>query len=196
MNLITSYFMSGNPERQKELDFCLNSNLNNKSFTHKTILVDTPITQLSTRCDLQYIHARPTFDTFFHFAKPDMWNVVCNSDIYFDETIELLNQRNKKEFVALCRYDVNRHGKVSFFNRRDSQDTWAFYGRLNENMKADFEQGRAGCDNVLLNIAKNFYKLSAPALTIKTYHLHNSNVRTYNGNDRLKPPYELITPHA
>jgi hypothetical protein len=197
INLITSYFKSENTERQAELDTCLRRNIDNKSFDSLTVLIDQYPMKLDGNCNMVYIHERPTFDAFFHFAKPNQWNVVCNSDIYFDETIRLLNGRGKSEFLALCRYDVLKNGEVKFLNRRDAQDAWCFFGKPKDKLKAMFYQGVPGCDNVLARIAKQSgYTVLNPSLTIKCYHLHNSNERSYTQHDKLPPPYELITPHT
>lgn len=197
IHLITSYFVDKNPERQAEINRCLKNNVDNSDINLITIIQDTyKDVSLFSKTKITYAHERPTFDLFFHYAKPDCWNVIANSDIYFDETIKLLEQRNTNEFVALCRYDVGKKGKATFLNRRDAQDAWAFYGKPKESLKADFYQGVPGCDNVLLyNAKKAGYAISNPSLTIKAYHLHNSGIRNYTQKDKLMPPYELLTPH-
>lgn len=200
INLITSYFTDTNPTRQQELNTCYVNNQLNEMFDSHIILTDvyTNDIKLNDKTVLINIHERPTFDLFFHHAKKDCWNVICNSDIYFDETIKLIENRNKNEFIALARWDVNKDGVPTLLNRNDAQDAWMFYGKPKESLKASFYFGIPGCDNVLLyNAKKSGYAISNPSLTIKAYHLHNSNVRNYStaANDRLQPPYELLAPH-
>lgn len=195
INLITSYFIDKNPERQKEIDECFRRNIEGKLFDSIHILADDLIKPFNGSI-FHYIHSRPTFDAFFHFAKPNCWNVICNSDIYFDQTIKLIESRNTNEFIALSRYDIQNDGSAKLLNQRDAQDVWAFYGLPNKRLIAPFYQGIPGCDNALAAIAdKAGYALTNPALTIKAYHLHLTNVRNYSTNYRVPEPYKFIYPH-
>jgi hypothetical protein len=197
IHLITSYFTARDSARKAELDECIRRNIDARVFDTITILVNEYPSKLYEGCNMVYIHDRPTFDAFFSFAKPDGWNVICNTDIYFDETIKLLEKRGKNDFLALARWDVDKNGDAKLLNLRDAQDAWCFFGKPKPELKANFYQGVPGCDNVLARIAKQAkYTLTNPAKTIKCYHLHNSGARTYTEKDKLPPPYELIYPHT
>jgi len=62
---------------------------------------------------------------------------------------------------------------------------------------ADFTLGIAGCDNKIAHLLNKHYTLKNPSLSIKTYHLHNTNIRNYinfSHVERLPPPYFTIKP--
>jgi hypothetical protein len=86
------------------------------------------------------------------------------------------------------------------FDRADSQDTWIFKGGVNQVSGADFTMGIAGCDNAIAHLLEQHgYNVINPSRTIKTYHLHLTNIRNYtdisgNAIQRIQPPYKLINP--
>lgn len=173
--------------RQIELDICLEKNMALPFLT------------------IHDIQPRPTYNDFFslvckHIAKGDFSNedifVIANSDIYFDETLLLANKIKQCEVYALTRYDIKR-GQARFFDRPDSQDVWIFRGAIPPIVGADFHLGVGGCDNrIAYLLSKNGYTVSNPSLSIKTYHLHESGVRTFNYNKHkvIPPPYLTIAP--
>lgn len=202
INLFIPYYVDKSEARQAELITCLQNNLNNKA-VRVHIIVDSPFIDpvdfgLTTRVTL--IHYRPTYNAMFDIINsitgPDDWNVLINSDIYTDYTIELLNNYDSNDFIALARWDVDKAGNPKLLDRWDAQDAWAFKGKTRK-MNADFFQGIAGCDNAIADRAeKAGYRVLNPSKTIKIYHLHNSGVRNYNPSNRIPGPYKLIHPAA
>ena len=101
------------------------------------------------------------------------------------------------------RYDVQKDGKPSvlFGPRADSQDTWAF---LSDTLKTrnfdwkdlDFPFGQAGCDNAInVEMLRKKFLVVNPALSLKTHHLHISEVRTYDPSNVVdKPMYFYVDP--
>lgn len=200
MNLFVNHYTDANPNRNRELLTCLKNNLNNPYLTNIFVLCnnegDDPILD-HPKVSILLLKARPTYNVFFQiitkYTSPDDWNIIANSDIYLDKSIAMIAKYTKpKTLLALTRWDVVGN-EIRFLNRADSQDTWAFKGHPNVN--GDFYLGIAGCDNV---IADRFHKAGYlcinPSRTIKTFHLHNSNIRNYNASTRLMPPYKLIQP--
>jgi hypothetical protein len=189
MRLIVNYYVDSDQERQKEIEKCLE--INSKIFDEVILLVDDPNVFKPGFLNV-YIKNRPQFNDYFNYSS-NGWNVIANSDIYFDETIKLVDKYSSNHFIALTRYDIGKDGKARFLNRLDSQDAWIFKGKTN--FEAPFNLGVPGCDNVLAHIAqKAGYKVINPSLSIKTYHLHNSGKRSYTMRDKLPPPYLLLTP--
>lgn len=190
INLIQPQELFGPPERQDELRTCWERNAG--LFDHYS----TP-------------EGRPTFTQLFALCQPGMVNVIANSDIYFDGMgIERLASCDfgAKTCLAISRWDVKADGSTELWDHRDSQDAWVFYDR--PDIAADFPMGTGGCDNHLLHLIEQAgYKVINPAKTIKAYHLHLVDYRSYvEGNkgvgrggvkvDRICPPYAFASPQA
>jgi hypothetical protein len=184
INLIYNYYKDKNPARQKEIDFCLNKNLSNKN-------INTIVIESQDRLTYSYY-----FKKINSVTLPNDINIVCNSDIYLDDTI--LNCKNMAvdDCYALSRWDLKTNGSAELFNRPDSQDTWIFKGKIRSNLYGDIFLGMPGCDNrIAYEIVKAGYRLSNPSKTIKTYHVHSSNIRNYSKkHDTVPGPYKQISP--
>src|ERR1035437_1076490 len=184
-NLFICRYFEPNTERDKELQRCLNINLQLKD-THVHILNDEP--------------NRHTYNDIFEYINtksgPDDINIIANSDIYFlDADIALMQNIKPDECYALTRYDVQADGSAIFLNRVDSQDCWVFKGPIKA-IKADWFLGRPGCDNRLaFELQQAGYQVLNPSLTIKSYHIHLSQVKSYNKTPMhvVPPPYVRLT---
>lgn len=148
------------------------------------------------------VSGRPTYNDFFRYANESLPNdsivAISNSDIFFDETIQLAENIKQNEVYALSRWDIQKDGSSKLFNRWDSQDTWIFRTPIKEIPGADFTMGIAGCDQVIAHLLTvSGYKVTNPSKSIHCHHLHLSNVRNYiqgSNVQRLPPPYKLVTP--
>lgn len=184
--LFINYYKDSNPERQKELDYCLNMNLNNPLLDKICALSEYDVPGAETIL----FRDRPTFNDFFSLAneraEPGDISIIANTDIYFENSLRYILQMGENEAFALSRTD-----NLSW----DSQDAWIFRGPIKK-MDADFFMGRGGCDNRLAyEMARAGYKVSNPALTIKAIHLHASQVRHYNEHtEKVRRPYLLVPP--
>lgn len=199
-HLIQSNELFGPPERQDELKECWDRNqCVFDEFTHP--------------------EGRPTFKELFALCKPDHINVIANSDIYFER---LAHHPLPGEVWALSRWDVDPTGTAVLWNHRDSQDCYIVCGgpytidadtvEVREDGSCDiitrpFTQGMAGCDNRLMFVLRQAgFKVTNPSKTIRSYHLHLSQYRSYidgaNGDgrggkklERIVPPYAFESPH-
>ncbi len=184
INLFYNYFKYENPSRQKEIDLCLNNNLKNKNLN--TIIIES--------------QKRLTYSFYFKkinsITLPNDINIICNADIYFDNTVMLCQNMKPNDCYALSRWDVSSDGKSQLFQRSDSQDTWIFKGKIKNNLYGDICLGMPGCDNRIAHeIVKAGYNLLNPSQSIKTYHVHISNVRNYDKkHDTIPGPYKHISP--
>lgn len=184
IRLFYNHYTDKNPNRANEINFCLQKNLANPHMT--VVVVDSS--------------TKPTYDFFFQkineVTGPDDINIICNSDIFFDDSIKHAEQIKHKELYALLRWEWVHAGHIKLYERPDSQDTWIVKGKI-ENVKGGFNLGVRGCDN---RIAAEFlnagYEVINPAKTIKTYHVHNSGIRNYSSSDVVPPPYHTIMPIA
>lgn len=161
-------------------------------------------------------HVRPTFNDYFRlisklFPSEENINIVSNLDIIIPkETLHNENGKVAKDYLsknrclALCRWDARSFdykNDSEFYNHVDSQDCWFFLGKVNEIPGANYSLGTAGCDNgIAYKLSEAGFELLSPAKTLKTYHVHITDVRNYtslvDGTDifRIPPPYKVLEP--
>lgn len=191
--LFTSYFDSGNPARDRELNTCLVNNLNSPHIDHVYVYSESNNLPTHTKLTPQY-NGRPTYQNLIDWANdiadPTDVVVIANSDIYFDETLNWAHNVNMgSTLIALSRWDVAPNGTKRLFAYEHSQDTWIFKGKIRIE-GADYFMGLPGCDNKIAHDADHQgYRVVNTAKDIITYHLHNTNVRSYTQENRLDPPY-------
>lgn len=203
INLFFNHYTDGNPNRNQELLRCLERNISNPHIDNIFAVCnnegDSPLLD-NERVSILILKARPTYNVFFQviqkYSSTDDWNIIANTDIYFDASImQVYKYSKQKTLIALTRWDVIGN-EMRFMNRPDSQDAWIFQGHPRIEC-GNFHLGTPGCDNVIAQcFHKCGYNVINPSRTIKAYHLHQSNVRNYNSNVRLQPPYKLIQPTA
>lgn len=146
---------------------------------------------------------RSTFGDFFTIMKmsdKDEINIVANNDILFESSIGMLKQMRLNEAVVLNRYCphtqktnwacqdawVIRGSPKILSESRSRSRSYSYLKYKSKSMhnKSDltsisFTPGVFGCDPVLSALLiKNGYTLINPSLTIKSYHIHASDVRT------------------
>ena len=206
MILTSDYHISENSERQKEYDFCINKNIENPDIKKIIYFItDQEPKHLHKKIEYVKVDTRPTYKTFFTYMNekyPNETIILSNLDIFFDETINLIKNIDfNKKVLALTRYEYTNNNWILFNERncaRVSQDTWVFKTPLNiDNVYCDFTLGIPGCDNrIAYELVKNEYNVINNCLTIKTYHKHDSNHRTYKINKvtAVPGPYHLLPP--
>lgn len=178
INVFTSIYHDANRRRQVELKLCLDKNRKNKHFN---LIV-------------RESNTRMTFNDFFEDIRKHGddkgVNIVCNSDIYFDDTVLLTEQILETQVYALNRWDWHPYNEPIHYNMLGSSDVWVFRG-IPKNINGDFYLGNWGCDGRLgYEIIKAGYSLYNPSLSIKTVHLHHVNVHNYDlFNDQVVGPY-------
>ena len=90
----------------------------------------------------------------------------------------------------MCRWDGN--GPVPFGN--GSQDSWIFRGKVTIPKYCDFFLGIPGCDNrIAWELKEVGYLMSNPTLSIRNFHIHESDFRTYSeATVKIPRPYLFI----
>jgi hypothetical protein len=188
INLFVNYYEEEKVERRQEFDLCMRRNLENPFINF--IPIESSI--------------RLKYSDFFkiinkYTAVGDI-NIIANLDIYFDESIALVNDMNSREAFALCRWSTSKQGTIQFENRIESQDAWIFKGTI-RNIHGDFCLGHIGCDNRIAHeIFAAGYKASNPSMSVKIVHVHSSNIRNYKltrtnrKSIEVPPPYRTIEP--
>lgn len=191
INHYISFFDSGNEERQEELIRCLEINTDNKHIDKIYILLEDPnycIPQFNNKkIELVKYGKRPTYKSVFAFINSlnlkNTIHIVSNTDIYYDDTIELLKSVDfENKLIALTRYETKDNKIVIHHNDRGSQDSWIFYENVQfDKADIDFYFGIFGCDNRLVyEMRRQGYKIINPCIQIKSYHLHNVVVPSKN----------------
>ena len=216
MFLITTYYKSINIARNKEIDKCLLKNIENK-YIKKIYLLNNEIYDLHDLCKSNKIiqvkisnddnyNYRLKYCDAVKFINDNLKGNICilaNSDIYFDETLFKINRKIiHNNFFALLRYDEDNDGNKKIFTRHgqprdDSQDCWIFQSPLNVNLKKiDFSFGTPGCDSIFATCVYEEGKLriSNPCYDIISIHVHNTEFRTYNEDNRIHGKYCLLPP--
>lgn len=191
VNLFTGWFYEPKNEiRESEFDYCYQIN---KNLSFDNYIIDTS--------------KRPTFNNFLKEMEkyPNDINIIANPDNFFDETFltELRNlYTNYKEKEKLClgltRWNYVNENHIWFFNAKDSQDVFIFYGSINLDEYEEIPFGVPGGDNrmaawLMHNFNKNVYN---PSKDLKYYHYHPSDdlTRTYLDENRQRKSY-ITGPH-
>lgn len=210
VNLFISLYHEQNKERQIELHTCLMNNLKSKCFDQIWIIAEPDkngkfdyLESIAPyKVNILPCTVRPTFRTFFEVINNvtiessiagygGNINVVANSDIYF-ESIPIYPKIN--QCFALCRWEVNKDGTVTFLNRKDAQDVFIFNSKIRIPRYSDCHFGIPGVDNRLCaELLNTGYEMLNPSLTIKTFHLHHG-AKSYDGSVRIGRPYHFLPP--
>lgn len=212
MILITSYYIPNHIERKKEIDICLMNNFNNKYISNIFLLNNKiydidfindkyeKIKQIIINNDEDY---KLLFSDAIDYINKNFKDRICilsNSDIYFDNTLSKINNKNiNNRLFALLRYDEDIYHKKNLFSlynlpRKDAQDCWIFRSPLKIDInKLHFSFGTLGCDNIF---AKLIYDTGLfiinPCYDIISTHVHHTNFRTYVETNRLHGTYCLL----
>ena len=178
MNLFINYFVDKNKERQKEYDSTLLLNIQNRYIDNIYLIVENK-DRVKYKRKITYIEVnkRPTFQDFFNIinriTKDNEINIIANSDIYFNETLDYVNLY-KNECLALTRNDL--------IGSPESQDVWIFKGKIKK-INSNIKLGVWGCDNAIAyEIKKAGYDIYNPSLSISCFHNHKSQFK----NDSIK----------
>lgn len=198
-HLFFPYFRSNNTQRQEEIDTCCIKNIQNPCFSSVTILADGLLTDRVrinlNGCKVIPHSGRLTYKQWFGYVK-QVCNrgiaLLCNSDIYFDQTVTKLHELFSEYgvsrlFAVISRYDQLGDIAVQHFNPHYSQDAWAVrVENISDNIcshQFDIALGTKRCDSkfaYLLHEAR--FQLVNPCNFVHSIHLHNSGERNYSND--------------
>lgn len=194
VTLITSFYNDKNNCRDTELLTCLINNIHNK-YIDKIILLSEQDVYYPKHEKVSFVKTkdRPTFQDAFSFSEG--LTIVCNADIYIDETnVRLIDLfLNNNELFALSRWDGHGDSAI-LYDHVDSQDVWCFRGSIKKG-NYDIPIGFMGCDNrIAYELSAAGYDVKNVAQTIKTFHVHKSGVKSYEkGKSIVIPkPYKML----
>ncbi len=210
LNLILQLWKPKGARRWKELCSALRHNAENNYVDKIHVLMETDDCaaawsgwpeDLKAKIEAVSWPKRLTYRDAFNYMSNERFGTedfvgLINADIYFDGTIsELWSINMKDRCLALLRYEVVGDSEPKIFGPRDdSQDCWIFSAASLRERKAEgedwqplnFPLGRAGCDNAIAGeLIRRRWVVCNPALSIKSYHLHESVERSYTESDRI-----------
>jgi|694.fasta_scaffold19606_11 hypothetical protein len=208
INLHIPIWDSQNEERNNEIIDSFQKNINLKIFNYFYVYLENDngkkiLNEIKNNNIIEVIlNKRPTYQDIFdtsNIISNESINILINSDIFFDETIKLVQNIKDDEFYAITRYELN--GNLFWIIQDNiskdfpySQDCWVWCNSA-KFKNSNFYLGQPGCDNKIVNEAYIAgYKIKNPCYDIKTYHNHASNIRNgtshsnnYNTEIHLKP---------
>lgn len=215
--LILSLYNETDQARMQEYITCLENNLKHNSIKKIHILYDIAkddqknelFNYLKTKpVAINLIKGRPTFGSCFNFANstyPNSKIILSNADIYFNETLALLDTYDLiNKFLALTRWDVQKDGSLKIFKQSykeefdlrkssTSQDVWIFETPLKKFKRDDFQLGTFKCDSAIAYQAwDSKLEVINPCLSIQCCHLHLSQIRNWINQKDPEIPYKAV----
>ena len=200
--LIQQYYDPPQGRRNREIKTCLANNVACPYIDRILLLNEKEYADIpkSDKIEQRVLGSRMTYYDAFLTAQNSVaagdFVLIANSDIWCNETLAHLWRIPMKEqslFLALLRWEEPTQ---IFGPRPDSQDMWIVardsltFPILKSEL--DFPFGQSGCDNAIaLEMMRKKLLVVNPAYTIKTMHLHRSNVRTYDPKQVLYRPFYL-----
>jgi hypothetical protein len=202
--LIQQYFIPPKVKRAKEINSALEQNSKNPLIDKILLLNEEEYgSRLPTHSNIKELNIghRLTYADIIKIIKDYIPSgtlvAFANSDIVLDQNTwrDLWEIQMTDIFLALLRYEPSKDDPneepALFGPRPDSQDTWVVHS--DEIKKRDwsagfkefeFPFGKAGCDNaVAMEMLRKKFRVANPALSMKTFHLHSSGLRTYSNDD-------------
>jgi hypothetical protein len=170
--LVVQSYETGQPERDGEIARCIEGN---SRIFDRVIALDGNSTrwtfgELASICRNQ--------------ASPGDVCVVANSDILFDETIELAEGvLDRCDLISLTRWESPSGPRMIGHVIDDllfsgSQDSWIFRAGGLPEVELSIPLGDVGCDQVIAGWAvSQGLRVSDPALSIRTWHHHADRSR-------------------
>lgn len=200
MHLLTDWYIDPSAERRRELETCLQRNLEHDTiegvhlFGRADDLQQTP---LDPKITLVPVANRATFARFFDYAGRELDGETCavaNADCYFDETLERLHEVDlSRTCLCLTRWDVVGLAplQTKFYDHPGSHDAWIFRAPL-WMPEATYPPGTHYCDKKLAWQLAQKVLIRNPSRSIHVLHLHLSGVRNRDLENPVPcqpPPY-------
>jgi len=195
LNLITSFYLPKNKEREIELCYTLKKNIECPYIECIHLFIDDEeslnyllrnyIELINKKIIIIDEYRQPTYSDLFAYANK-LENKICfiaNSDIWLslDTDKRILSIVDDKIIFALTRYEYN-NTKPLIDTYQGSHDGFIFKSPLNKDLikHLNFYQNVLGSENVVIYELKKYnYKLFNPCYQIKIIHEHKSEIRNY-----------------
>lgn len=199
--LITTFYQDSSPERQEELSFALQNNLNNPYLDCIVLFVEQSFpTGLFTHPKIRLITVNtriPTYGDFLTYAAtlPDSSTVIiANTDICFNQELERVKTWNlENRLVVLSRKEGRPDNKAFLTAHHYSSDSWILRTPLLTS-KCEISLGKLHCETAFIcHMQQAGYTISNASLSVSSFHIHESGKRSYS---QQGSPYEDINAQA
>lgn len=210
--LFVQWYRSSNPDRQREIDYCLGRNVRDGGFGRVVVFVpgedEAALRELevSSSCEIVTLPSGGRLrytDALRRATDESQIYVVVNSDIVVPSAarariVGRLSQAGPPLSICLTRWESDLGETVVpriKVKARSSQDLWAFRGGpviRALSTKAFFPLGVPACDHRIASLLSKVSVPINPCLSVVTLHVHRSAHRTYRRKDRLPGPYRFV----
>lgn len=198
--LIQQYYKPREAVRAVEIDKCLKKNLENPLIDKVYLLSESANYKLPKSDKLVLIvkKERITYANCIELIQKQIGKghlvAFANADIYLDLSwVNLWSTDIHDTLLALLRWEEEGSNDQPelYGPRSDSQDVWVIHSdsvleRVWPAQLAPFQIpfGIAGCDNaILVEFLRMKFKIVNPAMSLRTIHVHKSQIRTYDPKD-------------
>lgn len=204
--LVTGFYEVQHEPRMKELNRALRKNLEHP-LIQKVVLVqeDDPVFRdadhalhmINTKAKVHKLKRRGTFADFFAIAAeqsdPGDRIIVCNADVWFDDTLALLthdlfvappdraSKNARPRIMAISRHWPQPDGTLKLEPTAPiSQDAWVWIAPGPSGAEYAFHAGALGCDNVLVRLFREQgFDVRNPSYSVHVIHEHESKFVKY-----------------
>lgn len=205
VNLYYNYFKSSFAERIPEIDYCFNRCIEDTNIDKVYVFDETKSVVETEKVKPIPTDKRLTFRDYFNFintkSSASDVNAIINTDCYFGhDSSNLLNNIKDNESWCLSRWHVRSldpFDSFPFSTNPFSHDGWVFRGIIKNIKQCDWSLGIPGCDSrIAFEIKDAGYEMRNPMLSLKLYHVHMSEKRSYDaagsGSGRIHGNYLAV----
>jgi SAM-dependent methyltransferase len=207
IHLRIAFYVDSRQLRREEIEASVVKNLCNARFDSVTLFCEQSGVPVATalvagKCRVVPLTHRARYADLIQFQYQTEKGVVviANGDVYFDDTISLVEHLTSKQVICLTRAESRNDGLYwpeAELAIATCHDAWIFRPPLN--ISGEFEFGRPGCDHRFAGeCEKAGYTLLNPCRQIHAIHNHRSKLRTYPVPDSgpVDAAVDVGPPHA
>jgi len=199
MNILTTCTKSKSNIRNSELSYALKKNNDNPKIQSITLISEDPdvleLTRNLSKIRIVLVKSRVKFSDVVEYCNANFEGSlvgITNADIYFDESLP----ESIPFGYAFCLtrwkpdIDLDRPDIIpEFSNVPVSFDTYIFRPKIYV-QDIDFYMGVPGCDNRFAHqLHASGLLVVNPSKIIRSFHVHASELRTYQEHERLGGEY-------
>jgi hypothetical protein len=191
--LFTPYYKARQSDRQAELIYCLQKNIECHEIQKIVLLIDDNHQPELTSSKIEIINlsSRPTYLDWVELTEkhcPDQISILANTDIYFDKSVSQVREifsTDPNAFVTISRYEQEGLEQILHEKPHWSQDVWAILGnyQLTDSLKKTLKipLGVPRCDNKIAYLFAIYgAQVYNPCNYIKTVHIQETQLRYYD----------------
>lgn len=213
--LITVLYNETKKERISEYLTCLEKNLAHNRIDKIHIVYDTSKDHgasvildyvKSKELPITYINGRATYAFCFDLVNelyPNSRVILSNADIYFNETLELLDNYDlTNKFLVLTRWNIQKDTTMSLLRGNNgeevsnSHDSWIFSTPIHF-QNGNILIGTLGCDRTIaFQAKKSGLTVINPCLSIQGCHLHLSGIRNWDKTFAYPKEGSILVPYS